>query len=90
VIKWDPFKNLELILKRGVAFEEIAEIIMTEDYIDILMHPKKDNQYIFIVEIKNYIWAVPFVLEGETIFLKTAFPSRKFHKIYKREDQKDE
>ena len=84
MIKWDVYKNLELTIKRGISFEEIAEIIMGEQHIDILAHPKKENQYIFVVEIDNYIWVVPFVMEGGTIFLKTAYPSRKFNKIYKR------
>ncbi|HEX9667397.1 MAG TPA: BrnT family toxin [Thermodesulfobacteriota bacterium] len=90
MIKWDEYKNLKLFMKRGVSFAEIEQIILNEEYIEILEHPKKDNQYIFIVDINNYIWAVPFVIEGETIFLKTAFPSRKFNKIYKREAKKDE
>jgi uncharacterized DUF497 family protein len=90
VIKWDDYKNLELIIRRGISFEEIAEIIMNEECIDILAHPKKENQYIFIIDIDNYIWAVPFVMEGDRIFLKTAFPSRRFNKIYKREGKTDE
>jgi uncharacterized DUF497 family protein len=90
VIKWDELKNLELIIKRRVSFEKIAEIIMNDGYIDILAHPKKENQYIFIIELKEYIWVVPFVVEGDTIFLKTAFPSRKFNNIYRRGAKKDE
>lgn len=88
MIKWDELKNVELMIKRRVSFENIAEIIMNDGYIDILAHPKKENQYIFIIELKEYIWAVPFVMEGDTIFLKTAFPSRKFYNIYKRGGQK--
>ena len=51
------------------------------DYKEILKHPTRENQWIFIVEIDEYTWVVPFVLEedGRGIFLKTAFPSRKFH-----------
>ena len=57
---------------------------MEEKYIDILKHPKRKNQYIFVITINDYIWAVPFVINDGKIFLKTAFPSRKFTKIYTR------
>ena len=65
---------------------------MEEKYIDILKHPKRKNQYIFTIKnqyiftimINDYVWAVPFVKSDEKIFLKTAFPSRKFTNIYKR------
>jgi len=30
------------------------------------------------------LWAVPYVIEGETIFLKTIYPSRKLMKLYKK------
>lgn len=90
MVKWDENKNLELLIKRGVSFTEIGEIILNEEYIDILKHPKRDNQYIFIIEINKYIWAVPFSMKGEIIFLKTAFPSRKFNKIYKGGKKRNE
>ena len=33
--------------------------------------------------IKGYTWVVPFVVEDDdTLFLKTPYPSRKFHKKY--------
>ncbi len=84
MIYWDNNKNLELIIKRGISFEEIEKIIMEEKYIDILKHPKRKNQYIFTIMINDYVWVVPFVKSDEKIFLKTAFPSRKFTNSYKR------
>jgi hypothetical protein len=34
---------------------------------------------------------VPFVIEeNETIFLKTAYPSRKFHKLYGGSDEEED
>lgn len=84
MIYWDNNKNLELIIKRGISFEEIEKIIMEEKYIDILKHPKRKNQYIFIIMINDYVWVVPFVKSDEKIFLKTAFPSKRFTNIYKR------
>lgn len=37
----------------------------------------------FIMEINDYTWIVPFLInEKDEIVLKTAFPSRKYHKKY--------
>ena len=83
MIRWNDEKNKDLQRDRGISFEEIAEIIMREEYIEILENPSHPEQMIFIINYQNYTWVIPFVLEDEeTIFLKTAFPSRKFHKKY--------
>ncbi len=54
------------------------------EYRDILKHPTRPNQWIFVVDIDEYVWVVPFVLEesGTSIFLKTSFPSRRFQRRY--------
>jgi len=36
----------------------------------------------YILEIENYAIIVPFVENDKAIFLKTAFPSRKYTKRY--------
>ena len=83
-IIWDDKKNEWLIINRGISFEEIAELILNKNYIDIIENPTRENQQYFIMKIMNYTWVVPFVIdEEERIVLKTAFPSRKFHKKYK-------
>jgi hypothetical protein len=83
MIKWNYEKDQWLNQTRGISFQEIADKIIAEDYLDILENPTKPNQDIFILYIHDYTWVVPFVIEKEeTIFLKTAFPSRKFHKLY--------
>ncbi len=84
VIKWNEEKDKWLILNRGVSFKEILDKILGEKYIDILENPHRPGQYIFIVSLKSYVWVVPFIIDKEdSIFLKTAYPSRKFHKIYR-------
>ena len=89
-IIWDEEKNKWLIINRGISFEEIAEIILNKDYIEIVENPTRENQQYFIIEIRNYTWVVPFIInEKEQIILKTAFPSRKFHKKYGRETKND-
>jgi len=86
VILWDENKNIKLKLERNVSFEEISEYILSENIVDIIDHPKRKNQNIFVLELNNYIHAIPFVVDdNENIILKTAYPSRKLHKKYRGE-----
>ncbi|MCA9731110.1 toxin [candidate division KSB1 bacterium] len=83
MIYWDNEKNHKLIAEREISFEKISEIILREEYLDILENPSRKEQYIFIIYLRDYIYAVPFLIdEQENIVLKTAYPSRKFFKIY--------
>jgi len=83
MIYWDEDKNNKLIAERNISFDEISEIILREKYLDILENPSKENQMLFIVRLNDYIYIVPFIIdENENIILKTAYPSRKFNKIY--------
>ncbi len=53
--------------------------------LDTIEHPNKkkyQNQRIFIVEINDYAYLVPFVEDERIIFLKTIIPSRKMTKKY--------
>ena len=83
MIQWNEDKNKWLMRERGISFQEIADTILRGEYIDILENPTRSNQDIFILHIHSYTWVVPFVIdERESIYLITAFPSRKFHKRY--------
>ena len=83
MIYWDDDKNNKLIAERNISFNEISEIILNEEYLDILENPNREDQMIFIVCLNNYIYVVPFIIDKlENIILKTAYPSRKFNKIY--------
>jgi hypothetical protein len=59
---------------------------------DILKHPNQarySGQRIFVVNIDDYAYLVPFV-EGEgEVFLKTIIPSRKATNIYLRRRRED-
>ncbi|WP_455382468.1 toxin [Salinispira pacifica] len=83
-IRWSEEKNERIKEERHVSFERIAEIISNERYLAVLHHPDRENQRLFVIEMDGYVWAVPYVIEddGQTIFLKTAFPTRKFNRIY--------
>lgn len=82
---WNEEKNKLLKLERDVSFEEVLIAIESSGLIDILEHPKKEkypNQKIFVVNINNYAYLVPFVEDKEKIFLKTIVPSRKATQKY--------
>ena len=85
---WNKDKNILLKETRGISFEQIVIHIEMGNLIDIIRHPnqvKYVNQKILIVNIKNYIYIVPFVEGKENKnerFLKTIIKSRQFTKRY--------
>ncbi len=82
-IVWDKKKNEKLIIDRGLSFDEVTDIILSEEYLDILENARRANQLLFVLSLRNYTYAVPFIIdENERIVLKTIFPSRKLHKKY--------
>lgn len=85
---WDPEKNKWLKKERHIFFEELAILLGNGSLWNIMEHPQKENypnQEIFLIPINNYIYFVPFVMDGDTFFLKTAFPSRKATRDYLKE-----
>jgi hypothetical protein len=85
---WDPEKNEWLTTNRGVSFEEIALLLSAGVLWQRARHPNPadyPNQEIFLIPIDDYIYFVPCVIEGDTVFLKTAFPHRKATKDYLKE-----
>lgn len=69
--------------RKGVGFEDCVIAIEEGRVLDDLPHPSRENQRIFILEINGYAHVVPYVLEEDgTHFLKTVFPSRKYHAQY--------
>jgi len=81
-LNWDREKNEILKIKRGISFEEVALLIESGNILGIEENPNRPNQKIFILEINNYAFIVPFVEKDNEIFLKTVFPSRKYTKLY--------
>ena len=82
-LSWDPEKNKLLKLERGICFEEIAYHIEAGNILGVEENPKYSNQKMYILEIESYAVIVPFVETDDEIFLKTAFPSRKYTNRYK-------
>ena len=84
-IIWDKEKNEKLILERNISFDEIIQMIMDGMYMDIIENPVREGQMYFVMEIQDYTWIVPFIIdEDDNIVLKTAYQSRKYHKKYRR------
>ena len=87
-ILWDEDKNRKLKKERGISFEEVADLIIRKQYVKIVKHRKRPRQWIFLIPIRGYIHAIPFVLDNENnIVLKTIFPSRQFHRQYGEQEQ---
>jgi len=74
------------------GFEDVVLAILKGKLLDILENPNYPNQYILVIDLEDYIYAVPSILEiendGENCLVifefKTLFPSRKLLKKYGR------
>jgi len=84
--RWNEDKNKFLKQERGVSFEEILD----STFIGAERHPTRKNQMVLKFEYKKYIWIIPCVIEDKFIFLKTIFPSRKYTKMFKVKEVKNE
>ena len=93
-IRYSLEKNEILKSQRDISFEDIILALENGYLLDDMEHPNKEkypNQNIFIilVEIKNYVYLLPYVEDNKTIFLKTIIPSRKMNKKYNKKDLND-
>ena len=77
-VRWSEEKSRKLKKERGVSFEDI----IAGRFLGIEKNSSRDNQWLMIFEVDDYVWVVPYVNEDKYYFLKTAFPSRKHTKIY--------
>jgi uncharacterized DUF497 family protein len=85
VYDWNSDKSNYLKSERGISFEEVVFYIEQGNILAIIEHPNKakyPDQKMYIIEIDDYAYLVPFVKEKDKIFLKTIIPSRKATKIY--------
>ena len=79
-IRWSVEKDLMLRsdpTRGGIGLAECAVAIEEGRILDDLPNPIRAGQRILVLEIDDYAYVVPYVTEGDTIFLKTMFPSRK-------------
>jgi len=77
---WNDEKNEQLKRERGISFEEVVFHIERGDLFDVVEHPKQHRYRdwrMFIVNIEDYAYLVPFIETEVEVFLKTIIPSRK-------------
>lgn len=87
---WSEEKNEVLLAERDISFEEIVLYIEKGFLLDVLEHPnpeKYPGQKIFVVQVEEYVYLVPFVESEDTVFLKTIIPSRKATRKYLKGDE---
>ena len=86
IYNWNAEKNQLLLRERGISFERIVFEISTGNELDVLEHPNQEKypgQRISIVQVDDYVYAVPFIETEAEIFLKTIIPSRKASRQYR-------
>ena len=92
IIRFDPEKEKQLQEVRQVSFLEIIRLLKHQAIIADIKHysQRYPHQRLLIVELKGYIWAVPYVIDKKKkeIWLKTVFPSRKLKKEFRHVKKK--
>lgn len=86
IFNWDADKNQLLIRERGISFERIVFEIANGQELTVLEHPNQEKypgQKISMVQVDDYVFAVPFIETEAEIFLKTIIPSRKATRQYR-------
>jgi hypothetical protein len=89
--EWSVDKNELLIQDRGVGFENVLVALRAGKLLDTIPHPNqklRPDQRVYVVEIDDYAYLVPFVEDEEKIFLKTIIPNSKATKHYLRSKKK--
>jgi hypothetical protein len=84
---FDPDKNSWLIRERGIGFEQIIALIDAGKLLRVLEHPnrtKYPEQLLYEIDVDGYVYVVPVVQTGTTLFLKTIYPSRKATKVLRK------
>ena len=82
-LDWSDTKNTRLKKERDISFEEIVVAIAEGFLIDVVRNPSSNfaNQQVLIVKVADYIYYVPYIEDGDKIFLKTITPSRNNYKL---------
>ena len=82
---WNTDNNKKLQNDRNISFEEVVFYIQKGQLLDIVEHPNQERyfgQKMFIININDYAYLIPFVETEKEVFLKTIIPSRKATKKY--------
>jgi hypothetical protein len=82
-IRWDTAKDAWLQTIRGISFAEVSGELRANRF---WKFTNARGQTAYVVWIQGYPVVVPTVETESEIFLKTAFPSRKWKRKLRRED----
>jgi hypothetical protein len=86
-------KNELLFKVRGISFYQVIESIAEKGVLLNIEHPNKEkypNQYMFVIDIDNYTYSVPYVIDDDIYFLKTIFPNRTYLYLLEEESNEDQ
>jgi uncharacterized DUF497 family protein len=89
-INWNSTKNQLLVAERGISFEDVVFYMQHGGLLDDIEHPNREkyaHQRVFLININDYVYLVPYVENQKEIFLKTVIPSRKATRTYLGEDE---
>lgn len=91
-LAYNEEKNLLLQETRGIGFEDVIHAWEDGRVLDDLENKAHPNQRMLVVRMKNYIYAVPYVVDHKKkqIFMKTIYPSREMVKKYTLQVKKEE
>ena len=82
-IIYDKNKAEKLLRERNIDLAKVEKILMLDGPVEIISNKARQGQHVFLVKYDGYIHAVPFLVNSEgVIIIKTAYPSRKYNKIY--------
>ena len=86
-IVWNSEKAAALLNDpaRGyVGFEDCVVALESGKLLDVAPNPSSNHpsQKMYVLNINNYAYYVPFVETDTEIFLNTLFPSRKYTALY--------
>ena len=82
---WDFKKNSQLQAERGISFRTAVRAIRDGKILNVIEHSDKAKyplRQIFILEVDQYVYLVPFIESSENIYLETIIPNMKMRKKY--------
>ncbi len=88
---FDKEKNKKLLKTRNISFEQIIEAILGDKILLDTSHPNKEkypNQRLMVVELNNYTYVVPYLMNENEVILKTIYPDRRYKKLLEMKDEK--
>ncbi len=77
---WNSDKNKKLIEERETSFESVIFHLQNNGLLDDIQHPNFNeypNQRVFIVNIDDYAFLVPYIESESEVFLKTIIQAVK-------------